>query len=406
LFDNVTFNLKSLSDPAYVHKYFVDGPLAEGDAYIGGAWKNYLVGSTGAGAKSIFALDITAPGSLGTSSVKWEKNSGDTGYADLGKVLGHAAVVRLRDGSWAAIFGNGYDSTNSNSVLFLVNIATGSVIKTITVGTTSGGLSTPALLFNKQRELIGAYAGDLQGNLWKFDLSGTASTAWTGSKLFTATNGTQAQPVTQKPVIQVHPDGGYLIIIGTGKFYETADKTNAEVQSLYGIWDKPAATAAVTGRSVLVQQTLTAVTGGRTLTTNMIDWTTKFGWYIDLVGSGERVVGDMSVESNLILFATTFAPTTSICDGGGTSQFMGVNFLTGGASSALVFKNSDGTDMVSGTTALSSVTVGGTATNPVGINIGNGNRIMKFNKIDGTQQDQKLNISQGPFRSWHQLTIQ
>lgn len=405
LFDNVSFNLKSLSDPGYVHKYFVDGPLAEGDAYIGGAWKNYLIGSTGAGAKSVFGLDITTPASLGTSSVKWEKNSGDTGYGDLGNVLGRAAVVHMRDGSWAAIFGNGYDSASGNSVLFIVNISTGAVIKTIPVGTASGGLSTPALLFNQQRELIGAYAGDVQGNLWKFDLSGTSATAWTGSRLFTASNGTQAQPIIQKPVILAHPNGGYLIVIGTGKFYETADKTNTDVQSLYGIWDKPGVTTAVSGRSALVQQTLTAVTGGRTLTANPIDWTSKLGWYIDLLGSGERVVGDMSVESNLILFATTFAPTTSICDGGGTSQFMGVNFLTGGATSALVFKNVDGTDMLSGTTILSSVTIGGTATNPVGINTGNGKRIMKFNKIDGTQQDQQLKINQGPFRSWHQLTV-
>lgn len=405
LFDNVSFNLKSLSDPGYVHKYFVDGPLAEGDAYIGGAWKNYLIGSTGAGAKSVFALDITTPGSLGTSSVKWEKNSGDTGYGDLGNVLGRAAVVHMRDGSWAAIFGNGYDSASGNSVLFIVNIGTGAVIKTIPVGTASGGLSTPALLFNQQRELIGAYAGDVQGNLWKFDLSGTSATAWTGSRLFTASNGTQAQPIIQKPVILVHPNGGYLIVIGTGKFYETADKTNTDVQSLYGIWDKPGVTTAVSGRPALVQQTLTAVTGGRTLTSNPIDWTSKLGWYIDLLGSGERVVGDMSVESGLILFATTFAPTTSICDGGGTSQFMGVNFLTGGATSALVFKNAEGVDMLSGTTILSSVTIGGTATNPVGINTGNGKRIMKFNKIDGTQQDQQLKINQGPFRSWHQLTV-
>ncbi len=329
--NSVYANLQSLSAPGYAHKYFVDGPLEEGDAYVAGSWKKYLVGSAGAGAKTVFAVDITTPASLGANSVKWEKTAGDAGFSDLGHVLGKMAVVRLTTGEWAAVFGNGYESASGSSVLYLVNIANGSVIKSITVGTNSGGLGTPALLFNVNRELVAAYAGDLGGNLWKFDLTGAAS-GWAGTKLFTATsNGTLVQPIIQKPVIEVHPNGGYLVSVGTGKFFEGIDKSNTEVQSIYGIWDKPGATGAV-AKTSLVQQTLTAVTGGRTLTNNTDRLDSKRGWYINLITAGERVVGDLLLESNLILLATTFAPINTTCDGGGLSQFMGFNYLTGGRS--------------------------------------------------------------------------
>lgn len=402
--NSVYDNLQSLSDPDYPHRYFVDGPLAEGDAYNGTDWKKYLVGSTGAGARSVFALDITTPASLGASSVKWEKTAGETGFSDLGHVLGRMAVVRLTTGAWAVVFGNGYnDNTNGNSVLYIVSIVDGSLIKAITVGTTTGGLATPALLFNDKRELITAYAGDLGGNLWKFDLSGAVGD-WAGSKLFTATNGTQVQPIVQKPILEEHPNGGYIVSVGTGKFFDTSDKANTDVQSLYGIWDKPDSTGSV-ARTSLVPQTLTATTGGRTLSNTSIDWSTKRGWYINLIGSGERAVGDLLIDNNLILLATTFAPTTSLCDGGGVSQFMGFNYLTGGASNNVIFKSSN-VAMVDGSGKyLSSIAIAGTTSSPVSINLGKGQRIFKFNSIDGQPVDVPAQIGVKPFRTWHQLTI-
>ncbi|WP_082814896.1 pilus assembly protein [Collimonas fungivorans] len=332
-------NLKTLSDPNYGHHYFVDGPLAEGDAYIGSTWKNILLGTTGAGANSVFAIDVTAPGSLNKSSVMWEYNNSGTD-ADMGNVLGAPAVVLLANGQWAAIFGNGYNSANGHAVLYMVNVQTGALIQKIDTGvgssTSPNGLSAPALLFNASRQLVGAYAGDLQGNLWKFDLSNaTDTTKWTASSLFVAKNANSViQPIVQKPLLAVHPMGGYMVMIGTGKFYETTDLASTAIQSVYGIWDKPGA-AAVTGRSQLQAQVLTSVSiggtaVGRTLSKNPIAWASQRGWYIDYLDPGERTVGDLQLQKNILLLTTSFTPnTTDPCAGGGVSFSMGVNFLTG-----------------------------------------------------------------------------
>ncbi|MCU6435650.1 hypothetical protein LPB67_17880 [Undibacterium sp. Jales W-56] len=410
--NSVYGNLKSLSDPTYVHQYFVDGPLTVGDYHNGTSWKTVLVGSTGAGmTSSIFALDITTPGSLGTGSVMWEKTAADIGLADLGKVMGKMVIGRLPSGDSVIMLGNGYDSATGKAALFLIKMADGSVLKEFDLGGTvaaPNALSAPAPLFNRNHELIGAYAGDVNGNLWKFGFvdpppaSQTTLSYQNPVTLFItnkdATNTKNIQPIAQKPHIQVHPKGGYLVSFGTGKFVENADKTSTDIQSIYGIWDKPGAGAA--GHANLVQQTLTAATGGRTLTTNTIDWASKRGWYIDLLTSGERVVGDLLFRDSTILLETTFVPTSDSCQGGGTSQIMGFYGLTGAASSTPLFYKNDGVTPYSN---LSSVAISGTQANPVAIKLTSGTTVLKFNNLDGSQGQIMYRSSVPPFRTWREI---
>ncbi|MCX8003458.1 MAG: PilC/PilY family type IV pilus protein, partial [Burkholderiaceae bacterium] len=97
--------LTALTSPGYSHRFYVDGPVVEGDVYWGGAWRTVLVGTAGAGAKSVFALDVTNPASFGASNVLWEINqstpmrvgdAADPQYgARLGFTLGQAVVVKL-----------------------------------------------------------------------------------------------------------------------------------------------------------------------------------------------------------------------------------------------------------------------------------------------------------------------
>jgi type IV pilus assembly protein PilY1 len=414
--------LKTLSSPSNSHQYYVDGPLSEGDAYFGtgsaAAWKTYVVGSTGAGAPSVFALDVTSPGSLGTASVKWEKSSADTGFANLGLVLGQSTIVRLTTGQWGVVFGNGYDSATGVASLFVVNLADGSVIKEFALGGTANGLSAPALVFNDNRELVGAYAGDLAGNLWRFNLSDTSAANWTSSTLFTAKDAASpavVQPIVQKPVVAAHPLGGYLVTIGTGKYLAATDKAVTQVQSLYGIWDSSTSTttaAKVTGRSALQVQTLTdqldanGVLLGRTLTNTPVDWSAKFGWYVDFPASGERVVGDLQILDNIVLLTTTLAPVGDICVSGGVSQTLASDYLTGGASpNTKIYKNGILAVSVNGT-LLSSVTMKATNTNTSSASLGNGDWAQKGNPLDGGTPDElKIHTGYGAVRTWHQLPI-
>ncbi|MGH8604618.1 MAG: pilus assembly protein, partial [Gammaproteobacteria bacterium] len=199
--DAVIPNLKNLTSPSYTHQYFVDGSPKAGDAYINSAWKTVLLGTTGAGGKAVFALDVTAPDSFDSSNVLWEistttsptasdRTTDDTSVAgfqnNLGYTLPQPSLVRMYDGSWAAIVANGYGSTNNKAVLYIINAATGNLIRSIdtqagssTPAGSENGLSTPiALDVDNDRITDYIYAGDLKGNLWKFDVTNSNPNQW------------------------------------------------------------------------------------------------------------------------------------------------------------------------------------------------------------------------------------
>ncbi|MCB1777976.1 MAG: pilus assembly protein PilY, partial [Candidatus Competibacteraceae bacterium] len=254
-------NLASLSATNYSHKYFIDGSPIIGDAKIGGNWKSVLIGTTGAGGRAVFALDVTDPSTPFTeSNILWEFTN-----ADLGYTIGQPTIGRIGN-TWVAVFGNGYESTSGKAFLFIVNLSDGTLLAKIpTNNYTGNGLATPVLIADQNGSLIAAYAGDLRGNLWKFDLTNN-SVLFGGSPLFTARDGSNnIQPITAPPEVAEHPDGGYLIFFGTGKYFEIGDHAagGTTVHSLYGVWDTAtfdgsawqggnAITA--TNRSVLLEQ--------------------------------------------------------------------------------------------------------------------------------------------------------
>ena len=374
-------NLAELTDPAYDHRYYVDGSPFVGDAYIGGSWKSVLIGTLGAGGPGVFALDVTNPTSFGASNVLWDISADDTGFGDLGSMVGQIGrpmIGRLQNGTWAAIFGNGYDSDNG-AHLFIVNLADGSLIQKITVPSdTDNGLSAPALIFDSTRTIVGAYAGDLKGNLWKFDLtSNTGTIAFSGDPLFIAKNDDgDPQPITAPLRVAAHPDGGRLIFFGTGRYYSTGDTGDSTVQSLYGIWDNQTVViendnpvwfggSAIppTDRNstspdypLLKQELLDEFEFGddnewwRLVSQNPINWNIHRGWYVDLISptkgeEGERVISTAQLRSGKSLF-TTLIPTASddpCIPGGGTSWIVAVDMFTGGRSSEVSFDvNRDG----------------------------------------------------------------
>lgn len=343
-------NLASLTSPDYSHKYFVDGSAFVGDAYIKDAWRSVLVGTTGAGGKAVFALDVTNPDTFSQNEVLWEfTNNTD---ADLGYTIGRPVVARMQTGQWVAIFGNGYGSANGKACLYIVNLETGALIKKIDTGVSGGnGLGSPILLADGNRTITTAYAGDRRGNVWKFDLSDKLTNKWevafNGQPLFKAG---ASQPITAPLEIGRHPKGGYMVYFGTGKFFEIGDNVvdNPPVQSFYGIWDNGSAITA-TDRSVLQGQSILAegalhiesTSLLRVVSANPIDWAAKRGWYLDLVfpadnPQGERVVSRPILRHGRVIF-TTLIPLASPCDAGGTSWVMELDALTGGRLDYSVF---------------------------------------------------------------------
>ena len=149
------------------------------------------------------------------------------------------------------MFGNGYNSTNDRAYLYVVRLYDGAQLAKIPAGTaTANGLSTPILRDNGSDKIIDyVYAGDLQGNLWKFDLSAANPASWGvsngGNPLFLAQNGLDRQPITAQPKVSAHPLGGVLVLFGTGQYLNDADVDSTKVQSYYVIWDTDATTQTI-----------------------------------------------------------------------------------------------------------------------------------------------------------------
>ncbi len=362
----VIANLSQLSETTYQHKYFVDGPPKVGDAWIGasatsGDWKSVLVGSTGAGGRAYFALDVESPTTFGPGNVMWEFT-----HNELGTAIGQASIVRTESGDWVAIFGNGYNSNSHKAQLFVVNIRTGALIRAIDTGVgsyaTPNGLGTPvAVDYDKDGAADMVYAGDMQGNLWKFDFTSSASTGWkvafmngtTPKPLFKARDSLgNAQPITAKPQVASFSGSGTYVYVGTGKFFEVGDQGDLSRQTFYGVKDEcgnDVSTTCTTAsgdakvlRSNLLQQTIVSETSvtidGTTSTVRVLSandlLTTHKGFLIDLVSpvlgaQGERITDTVEVWSDRVIFVTRI-PSADPCAFGGDSWLMEVDPLGGG----------------------------------------------------------------------------
>jgi Tfp pilus tip-associated adhesin PilY1 len=354
---NVYDNLSKLPEPSYAHRYFVDGPVGAGDAYVGGHWRTFLVGGLGGGGKSVYALDVTDPtvfstgnlADLATGLVKWEYSDS----ADLGLTFGKPQIAPLTASTWGVFFGNGYNSTGGKAYLYVVDLTnSANVTKIATNADTANGLATPYLYDSVDADKIPdvAYAGDLKGHLWKFvNQSGTWKLGNNGYPLFTALNASGvAQPITVQPKVGIHPNGGVLVYFGTGSYLATSDLTNYDTQTFYAIWDKNDGTTAtrsllradLQGHSI---QTETAASGYtvRTTSDEPVNWATKRGWYLDLPAGSttsptERIVSPAILMEfsaitvpDRVLFVTN-KPSSDPCSRGGTTWLMELDLVSGG----------------------------------------------------------------------------
>ncbi len=221
--------------------------------YPGGE-QTLLVSGLGAGGKGYFALDVSRPGSMSKDDVLWEfpnKDTSEDHRDDMGYSFSKPVVVKSYSKSypWIVIFGNGYNSPNQGSVLFILDAISGSVIRKIEAGIgPDNGLSSPIAVDIDFDDVVDfVYAGDLKGNLWKFDLISENPAQWAAAfksgdqpvALFSATDPFgNPQPITTRPDVMFHPEKrGLMVCFGTGKMLSGNDLVGDQIQTLYGIWD-------------------------------------------------------------------------------------------------------------------------------------------------------------------------
>ena len=357
--------LNELTSPNYTHRYYVDGNVTSGDAFFDSAggtddsWHTLLAGGARAGGQGYYLLDITNPSDFtqttghATKLALWEFTDADD--ADLGYSFSQSSIVKMQNDEWAVIFGNGYHnteadghpSTTGNAVLYILFIekgvdgawSSGDFIKIDTgVGDVANpnGLSSPSAVDVDGDKLIDyIYAGDLYGNMWKFNVDNKLTNKWEvedDKPLFSAGS---TQPITVKPDVGVHPSGGYMVHFGTGKYFEDGDNNpdNYGTQTFYAVWDNPDGDKELVKAGLQEQEVVTTVsaTAGtfRITSNNGIDWDTQNGWYMDLPEDGELVVADPQLNHDNIVFVTQ-TPSSDPCDAGGSSWLMEVSAVTGG----------------------------------------------------------------------------
>ena len=383
-------NLINLVSPFYNarHLFFVDGsPQVTDVQFADSSWHSVLFGNEGAGGKSIFAIDVTDPTTLGSegalaSAVLW-----DFTHVDMG--LGYATPQLANTSAGTLLFvGNGYDSTNEKPFLYALNPQTGvtffkvdlcAAVPTACNLAVANGLSS-AIVVNTTGQSTGfanmVYAGDLQGNLWRIDISNPVPTSWVVSVILQARDSLgNPQPITAPPVATLNPKypqlAGTMVFIGTGQMLGVPDLSNLNTQSIYGVYDPPAGYATPLTRADLVQQTLTAgligTTVVSTVSNNAVSIPTTKGWYIDLtLNPGERVVNAPVLKSGTLIVTST-QPSSSTCVSGGVSTAYFINFATGSSFTTPQFDaNGDGVVTVAGDT------VGPTHMVPLSFRIGTG----------------------------------
>lgn len=268
--------LKNLADQNYAdnHQYFVDGKIsiAEARDHSGNAWGTYLSGSLGRGGESLFLLNVTDPASVSenkaSSLVTWEFSK--TNDSSLGVLHeSEPKIVRLNDDKDYVLAPNGYNSSTGNSALFILPVRSsisnwilGNNYYRLTAdsGKNNGLSAITPYDFNYDGKVDLVYAGDLKGNVWKFDLTSSKPAEWkvsiSGASLFQALgpNG-KPQPIVSAPTVSPHPDVNYrplsatanntglMVFVGTGRYLDSCDKAGGTcinedaVQSVYGLWD-------------------------------------------------------------------------------------------------------------------------------------------------------------------------
>jgi type IV pilus assembly protein PilY1 len=361
-----------LADKNYssLHRNFVDGQQEVADICVSNCsdnnaavWKTILVGGFGNGGRGYYALDITNPLS---PQALWEYTDSNLGYT-----YGNPQIAKQADGTWVVAFTSGYNNVpNSDGTggdgqgrLYVLNAATGAFIRSIPTGV--GNTSSPSGMSKIVAEVVNSiadstiqaiYGGDLEGNLWRFDINNNVGAAGYDAQLLASLTDASGnpQPMTGKPAIGI-VNGYNVLYVGTGAYLAASDINTTSTQSFYAIKD-PLSTNTTpniaiypnprtSGNFVQQIQTSTTCPSGtsnlictpgdmiRTTTDYPVNFATGGGWYLDLPVAGERAYTDPTLAFDLVVFSTN-VPVAAACNLGGYSFLYALDYQTGGSASS------------------------------------------------------------------------
>ena len=393
----------------------VDSTPTTREIFVGGSWKTILVGSMRFGGQGIFALDITNPNPTGAAAkFMWEFNDRSPNGADVGFTYGRPAITRLKaNKKWVVLLPGGYNSQfvetpknpsavdtvgSGNSVLFVLDAQTGAFIRKFDLGANTNGLSSvvagdyvfeagsvsaptkhvgfyknaaDSVLRRSTDEVTDvAFAGDNNGDLYRFNLENDNPSLWTATKFFDAALN---QKITAQP--RIVSAGGYAVVVfGTGRYVTVADRGDSTAQVVCGLYDPgPGYTGYPLEQADVTMQTVTLGSVGTKkvarITNNPVA-PNKFGWCFNLPSSGERVVAAAtSIRSAGKIIVPSFTPSknpataSDPCVDDSESALYFLNPLNGGVGSsdgiAAFDTNGDGVVNASDDATIAGITLPG-----------------------------------------------
>jgi type IV pilus assembly protein PilY1 len=324
-------HLRRLADTAYdaSHSNLLDATPTVGDVYYNGQWRTILVGGMGAGGRYYYALDITNPAS---PALLWEFSD-----ANLGLTFGNPVITKDARGTWIVAFTSGINNVgNGKGRLYLLDAVTGAPRGTGTaqIETPAGDTTTPSNLgrlnawvpSDTDNTALRFYAGDMLGNLWRFDHDDRVAPSGVEATLIGQALGPNLapQPITGKPVLtELVIDNSPVAVVsfGTGRLLNNGDLASTGLQTIYSVRDTLGSTGLGPLRDPNARLVKQELNGSRRLDNpQSVNWGAQNGWYVDMDQSrGERVSLDgIPLASGLIAFAST-VPNSDPCDSGGIS---------------------------------------------------------------------------------------
>lgn len=403
--DPGTSGLLALTSPNYAHHYYVDatpevrdvdmsraGGAFETDSSVS-SWKTLLVVGQGKGGRSFVAIDVTDPSSWTSEDAVAGKVLWEFTHADMGYSYGRPLITKMRKYGWVVVLTGGYNNTlnaldtskRGQGVIYILDPRNGNLLERIYTG--SGTAGAPAGL----AQITGytqdysdyttdqIYGGDLDGKVWRFDVSQSSKSDALPNPVLFATlrdSAGNAQPITTAPQVEYGAqDLKRYVFVGTGRLLHsddiTADPARSRQQTFYAFRDGnkvapytdgtggtlPSGVSFPVARSNAVQ--VTDLIAGATL-----DATKPMGWYYDLTGAetGTTVAGEsVTIRERIVINpqandgVVTWLGTrmnTDPCSPVGQSSIYAVKYGTGksvlvdtigGVSTPLAFvKTSDG----------------------------------------------------------------
>ena len=313
------------------HIYGMDGKIVKwtenGNTYIASGMRR--------GGSGYYALNVT---NRSTPTLKWIITPESQGFSKLGQTWSTPIKTKIKKGNVnksVLIFGGGYDpiqdtvttktADTKGTGLYIIDVTDGSIIYSETNLNYAIPSDIKAIDIDGDGYTDQVYAGDMGGQVLRFDLDGSSTMSTNVIASVASTGQLNNRRFYHAPDVSVLANtGGRQLAIAIGSGYHAHPNSDAIQDNFYMFKqpiDKPVSTTLIT-QSDLLEATIN-------IDNELL--AAKKGWYLPLNSGGEKVLASSLTFESAVWF-TTFQPSigTNRCIiKRGTSRLYRVNISNG-----------------------------------------------------------------------------